>query len=91
MDYKNAFSVLPDDLVSAIQRHIDGEYLYIPRKKENKKSWGERSNTRRLLDKRNAAIFAEYQGGTSVQQLANKYYLSKKTIYKILSQIKNNQ
>lgn len=88
MGYKNAICVLPDDLIMAIQQHIDGEYLYIPRKEENKKSWGELSNSRRLLAKRNATILAEYQHGTPVEQLAEKFYLSPKTIYKILSAMK---
>ena len=85
MGYKNAIRVLPDDLIMAIQEYIDGEYLYIPRKEENKKGWGESSNSRQILDERNATIFDEYKRGTPVLQLANKFYLSPKTIYKILS------
>lgn len=88
MGYKNAICVLPDDLIMAIQQHIDGEYLYIPRKEENKKSWGELSNSRHLLDERNATIFAEYRHGTPVEQLAKKFCLSPKTVYKILSKMK---
>jgi len=88
MGYKNAICILPDDLIMAIQQHIDGEYLYIPRKEENKKGWGELTNGRRLLDERNATIFAEYQRGIPVEQLANTFYLSPKTIYKILSEMK---
>ena len=88
MGYKNAIRILPDDLIMAIQQHIDGEYLYIPRKEENKRGWGELSNSRQLLDERNAGIFAEYQRGTHVEQLANAYFLSSKTVYKILSEMK---
>ncbi len=88
MGYKNAVCILPDNLIMAIQQHIDGEYLYIPRKEENKKGWGELSNSRRLLDERNAVILSEYQNGTSVQQLADEFYLSPKTVYKILSEMK---
>ena len=88
MGYKNAIYVLPDDLVMAIQQPIDGEYLYVPRKAENKKGWGELKNSRRLLDERNIAIFEEYQCDTPVEQLANKYYLSPKTVYRILSEMK---
>ncbi len=51
--YKNAICVLPDKLIAAIQEHIDGEYLYIPRRAENKKRWGELKNTRHSLSKRN--------------------------------------
>jgi len=88
MDYKNAIHVLPDDLLAAIQQHIDGEYLYIPRKKENKKSWGELSNSRQMFDERNVGILEEYQRGTPVEQLANMFCLSPKTVYKILSDMK---
>lgn len=88
MDYKNAIRVLPDDLIMAIQQYIDGEYLYIPRKEENRKGWGQLSNSRQLLEERNAGIFMEYQQGISVEQLANMFCLSPKTVYKILSDMK---
>jgi Mor family transcriptional regulator len=91
MGYKNAICVLPDNLIAAIQQHIDGEYLYIPRKMENKKAWGELKNSRQPYAERNAAIFNEYECGISIEELANKYYLSPKTVYKILSMMKNNQ
>ncbi len=91
MGYKNAIFVLPDDLIAAIQQHIDGEYLYIPRKVENKRAWGELKNSRQLYAERNAAIFKEYNRGVPVEELANKYYLSLKTIYKILSMMKTNK
>jgi len=91
MGYKNAICVLPDNLIAAIQQHIDGEYLYIPRKIENIKAWGELKNSRQLYAERNAAIFKEYKCGMPVEELANKYYLSPKTVYKILSMMKNNK
>jgi Mor family transcriptional regulator len=91
MGYKNAIFVLPDNLIVAIQKHIDGEYLYIPRRVQNKRVWGELKNSRQLYAERNAAIFKEYKCGISVEELANKYYLSPKTIYKILSMMKNDK
>jgi len=91
MDYKNAICVLPDNLIMAIQQHIDGEYLYIPRKNENKKAWGELKNSKQLYAQRNAVIFEEYNCGMTVEELSNKYFLSPKTVYKILSNIKNNK
>lgn len=90
MGYKNAICVLPDELIAAIQEHIDGEYLYIPRRAENKKRWGELKNTRHSLSKRNKAIYKGYKSGISVEQLAIEYYLSPKTVYKILSEMKNS-
>lgn len=90
MGYKNAICVLPDKLIAAIQEYIDGEYLYIPRRAENRKRWGELKNTRHSLRMRNEAISEEYRNGISVEQLAIRYYLSPKTVYKILSEMKNN-
>ena len=90
MDYKNATCILPNDLLIALQEYADGEYIYIPRKAENKKRWGEGTNSRGLLAKRNREIFTQYQDGTSVETLAEQYYLSSKTVYKILSAVKNN-
>ena len=85
MDYINATCILPDDLTVAIQQHIDGQYLYIPRKAENKKKWGELTNNKQFLNERNRAIFEKYQSGVSAQELASTHYLSPKTIYKIIA------
>ena len=90
MGYRNATCILPNDLLIAIQEYADGEYIYIPRKAENRKQWGERKNSRGLLARRNREIFEQYQGGISVENLAERYYLSSKTVYKILSAVKDN-
>lgn len=88
MGYKNALTVFPDDLLKAIQKHIDGEYIYIPRKPENKKHWGELKNNKQYIQERNQRIFSQYQSGTSVDKIATQYFLSPKTIYKIISDMK---
>ena len=85
MGYKKAMCVLPNDLLVAVQKYVDGEYIYIPRKTGTKKQWGERKNSRCQLDQRDRAIFDQYQCGISVEALARQYFLSPKTIYKILS------
>ena len=90
MGYKKAISVLPDDLLMAVQQYVDGEYIYIPRRAKNKKKWGELKNSRHQLDKRNRVIFEQHQCGISVEELAKQYYLSPKTVYKILSTVKIN-
>ena len=90
MGYKKAIYVLPNDLLAAVQKYVDGEYIYIPIKAGNKKQWGERKNTRYQFDRRNRAIFEQYLCGISVEELARQYYLSPKTIYKILSAVKND-
>lgn len=42
MGYVNADDVLPKILVEEIQKYVDGQQIYIPRKNENSLSWGER-------------------------------------------------
>lgn len=88
MRYKKGMDVLPVDLLEAIQAYIDGEYIYIPRKEENKKRWGEVKNSRKPIQERNQMICFQYQSGASVARLAEQYYLSPKTIYKILAGMK---
>ena len=42
MSYINADDVLPNILVKEIQKYVDGQLIYIPRKNENLLSWGEK-------------------------------------------------
>ena len=37
MRYQKANEILPENLVELIQKYIDGGYVYIPRKQENRK------------------------------------------------------
>ncbi|WP_043784665.1 CD3324 family protein [Solidesulfovibrio alcoholivorans] len=85
MAYTNASEVLPAQLLEAIQNHVDGAYLYIPRKEENRRRWGEGNDARTLLRARNAAIREKYLRGTPVEVIATSYCLSPKTVYKILA------
>lgn len=88
MRYRKANNVLPEELVELIQKYVDGEYVYIPRKQENKKNWGESSNVREELLARNKKIYEEYKDGASVKALAAMYYLSEKSIQRIVLQEK---
>ncbi|GAA0181156.1 CD3324 family protein [Clostridium sediminicola] len=84
MSYINAKKLLPMDLVELIQDYIDGEYIYIPKKEDNKKSWGENTNIKNELTVRNNNIYEKYIDGYSVEELADKFYLSKKSIHRII-------
>lgn len=53
MSYKNAEDVLPTELIREIQKYVDGEVIYIPRKSDKKRSWGDKNGTRDKLTKRN--------------------------------------
>lgn len=85
MGYLKAEKVLPEELLNAIQEYVDGAYIYIPRLGANKKAWGELKNSKEKLARRNAEIARAYRAGRSVADLAASYYLSDKTIYKVLS------
>lgn len=90
MGYIKAENVLPDEIIELIQNYIDGEYLYIPRKKGNEKSWGEANGIKKDLNKRNMEIYSKYCSGIKVDTLSSEYYLSPKTIIKILSNVRQN-
>ena len=88
MSYKKANKVLPNELVAIIQQYIDGEYIYIPRKETTRKKWGTDTSTRKDLLERNNRIYEDYQNGILVSDLVEKYYLSLKSIQRILLQEK---
>lgn len=88
MKYSNAYNVLPVDIVKIIQEYVNGEYLYIPRKGEEQKKWGEQSGSRDALKRRNEEIYLKYINGSSILGLAEEYYLSDKSIRRIVSQQK---
>lgn len=78
MGYIKAVDVLPDELILEIQKYIDCEMLYIPRKCEEHSYWGEKSGIRQRLEKRDKKIFDEHISGKTVADLAREYYLSEK-------------
>jgi len=80
MKYKNAQNILPKEIIKIIQLYVDGSYLYIPRKDENRKSWGENSGFKNELIERNTQIYNSFNNGSSVKELANKYYLTQNSI-----------
>ena len=88
MSYYNGKDILPKELIDAIQEYVDGEYLYIPRKSSNRKSWGELTNSKAEIIKRNSEIYRKYLSGISVKNLAKEYFLSDKTIYSIIADAK---
>lgn len=88
MGYKKATHVLPKELLVKVPEYVDGEFLYIPRASKHKKSWGETTSTRQELRDRNKNIYADYLAGESMDFLAEKYFLSLKSIQRIIGQLK---
>ena len=84
MGYRKAEQVLPLELIELIQNYVDGECLYIPRKTQERRSWGTQTMIREELKERNHQIVKDHEKGVCVKELAVKYYLSEKSIQRIL-------
>lgn len=91
MGYVRAEEVLPQDIINLIQRYVEGQNIYIPRKEGNKEAWGTKTNARYDLERRNLTIFEEYQNGKNICELADSYYLSEKSIQRIIREERNKK
>lgn len=88
MSYKKASDILPSDILERIQEYVEGDYIYIPKRKDSIVKWGTYTNTKKETKQRNQEIFKQYLQGISTTELASIYFLSNKTIQKIVRQIK---
>jgi DNA-binding NarL/FixJ family response regulator len=88
MSYQKAENILPEELLRQVQQYVDGTYLYIPRVSDHKRDWGASTSTKDELTARNRAIYAAYCAGCTTQALAEKYFLSVKSIQRIVRQMK---
>lgn len=88
MSYASARDIFPEDILKIIQQYVDGECIYIPKKEENKIAWGELTQGKNEILNRNARIYQDYLSGISMQNLSERYYLSPKSIQRIVSQEK---
>lgn len=91
MSYIKAETVLPKEILMLVQEYADGQYLYIPKKEENRKSWGENTDSRQQIRQRDIEIYQKYKHGISACELAEEYYLSLKSIQRIILKGKNSQ
>ncbi|MGN0376715.1 MAG: CD3324 family protein [Suilimivivens sp.] len=62
--------------------------IRFPRKTENKQEWGKRTGIRQELLERNTSIFQEYLKGCRIEELVDKYFLSEKSIQRIIHEMK---
>jgi len=86
MRYVNAQDVLPQDVLALIKQYVDGMYIYIPRNEENRKNWGDNTRSKQYTKERNAEIYTRYKDGLHVDELARQYFLSDKSIQRIITQ-----
>lgn len=91
MSYRKAEKILPIEIIELIQNYVDGEYIYIPRKVETRRNWGEGTKIRQEYQKRNLCIFIDYKNGLKVSELAEKFFLSEKSIQRIIYTMKNEE
>ncbi|MGL5616505.1 MAG: CD3324 family protein [Sarcina sp.] len=91
MCYKAAKEVLPNEIIELIQKYVQGEYIYIPKKENNRQGWGTSNNTRKEINKRDYNIYNEYANGATRMELAEKYFLSKKSIDRIILKVKSKE
>ena len=87
MKYTKAQDVLPQYMIEDLQKYIEGGYLYIPKKEENKKSWGENTSTKDELNKRNKEIAKKHKNGKTIEELADEYYLTGYSIRRIIKKV----
>ena len=84
MSYKRAEQILPAEMIELIQHYADGVCLKKKKKKNTRRGWGERTGIREELKERNEQICLEYHKGAGVRELAERYFLSEKSIQRIL-------
>lgn len=84
MSYRKAEEFLPMEVIKMIQQYVDGQSIYIPRKSENRMEWGAGTQTKKELHLRNRQIYADYLAGMKSAELACKYFLSEKSIQRIV-------
>ena len=88
MGYRNAGEILPTEIIELIQQYVEGENIYIPRRSDNRLKWGSRTRITQELSHRNQQIYEDFCGGMTVAQLSDKYYLSYKSIQRIIRNMK---
>jgi len=91
VSYRKAEEFLPVELIELIQNYVDGANIYIPRKENQRKGWGNKTTIRQELVNRNLQIFTDYHNNFNSHDLALKYFLSIKSIQRILREMKYNR
>ncbi len=88
MGYLKAEQVLPQEIIELIQQYVEGANVYIPRREDTKAGWGEKNRTRLKFRERNRSIYEAYLSGCKVSEISESYYLSEKSIWRIVGEEK---
>ncbi len=84
MGYIRAEEILPIEIIELIQQYVDGKNIYIPRKSAHRQAWGAGTQVKQELLRRNEQIYKDYLAGSKASELACKYYMSEKSIQRII-------
>lgn len=84
MGYVKAEKVLPQNIITLIQKYVDGQNIYIPKKEGCRIAWGSITNTRNVIQERNQEIYDEYLAGKKTKTLAEEFFLSEKSVQRII-------
>jgi len=84
MSYINAQEILPKWLLDEVRSYAGDGLIYIPPKCSERKAWGSKSGTKKMLEARNHEIRMKKGEGRTVPSLATEYNLSIDTIKRIL-------
>ena len=90
MGYIRAEEILPLEVIRLIQQYVDGENVYIPRKDGSRQQWGAKTCIRQEMSDRNLKIYNDYLAGHNIESIASDYYLSVKSIQRIVREMKVN-
>lgn len=88
MSYLNALDTLPEGLIEKIQEYVEGQVIYIPKTKSKRCRWGEKTAAKAYFKERNCEIYNSYKNGTTVFELSEKYFLTPKSIQRIIRNIR---
>lgn len=88
MGYIRAEEILPMEIIELIQQYVNGTIIYVPKKRNERARWGTVNHTQDKLKCRNEKIYQEYLNGMTAGELAHKYYLSDKSIWRIIRKMR---
>lgn len=89
MGYIRAEEILPNEIIELIQNYVDGQNIYISKKENNRSEWGNKTGIRQKLIIRDRKIYNDFDRGMKISELADKYFLSEKSIQRIIRKVKN--
>jgi len=88
MGYICAAKILPEGLIEEIQEYVNGQIIYIPKIKSKRCKWGENTDTKAYFKERNFEIYNSYKNGMTILELSEKYFLTPKSIQRIIRSMK---